>query len=572
MTTAQGPGLRRLGSRWPAAALASVVVVGAAAAIAFAASNAPSGYRTAPATFAPVVKTVAVTGTVEPINRVTLAFGVSGTVAKVAVHVGEHVAAGQALATLQTTTLAQQVTQAQASLRAAQATVTADEQGQSTEGSGGTTARTRGGEPGTQGHTSTPDPSKGTPTTLASAQQAVVSAQRAADAAARAAAGALSAADTACGTSASSGTGTGTGTGTGGSPGPASTTTSTTAASGTGGASACTTALHDALSAQQTLAADQRAVTGAETSLAALLAKGGTPTGGATGTTGTRSHGTTTGTAPTTTGATGTTGSGGTAAPATPKAQAAQLASDQAAVDTDDAKLLVAQQSLAEAALTSPIAGTVGAVNVAAGESTTAGSSTAAVTILTQHTFEAEGLVSPTQVPALAVGDVVRVGVDGRPSPIRGRVIRIGPVDTSLGFQYPVVVALPSGIPHLFTGSLCQMTVVVHLARHTLAVPNSAVRTSHGKSYVTVVQGGQGRRVSVGVGIVGDQETQILSGLHRGQQVALASLTRPLPKPSSGTGSHSRQVPGPFPYPGGGRFFIVGNGNNSVVFSGGPAG
>jgi multidrug efflux pump subunit AcrA (membrane-fusion protein) len=567
VTTDQGSGRRHLGSRWPAAALAAVVAVGAAAAIAFAVSTAPSGYRTAPATFAPVVKTVAVTGTVEPINRVTLAFGVSGTVAKVAVHVGERVAAGQTLATLQTTTLAQQVTQAQASLRAAQATVTADEQGQSTAGSGGTTARTRGGETGTQGHTSVPDPSKGTPTTLASAQQAVVSAQRTADAAARAAAGALSAADTACGSSASSGTGTGTGE----SPGPAST-TSTTAPSGTAGASACATALHDALGAQQTLAADQRAVTGAETSLAALLAKGGTPTGGGTGTTGTRSPGSTTGTAPTTKGATGATGSGGTAAPATPKAQAAQLASDQAAVDTDDAKLLVAQQSLAEAALASPIAGTVGAVNVAAGQSTTAGSSTAAVTILTQHTFEAEGLVSPTQVPALAVGDIVRVGVDGRPSPIRGRVIRIGPVDTSLGFQYPVVVALPSGIPHLFTGSLCQMTVVVHLARHTLAVPNSAVRTSHGKSYVTVVQGGRGRRVSVGVGIVGDQETQILSGLRRGQQVALASLTRPLPKPSSGTGSHGRQVPEPFPYPGGGRFFIVGNGNNGVVFSGGPAG
>lgn len=252
--------------------------------------------------------------------------------------------------------------------------------------------------------------------------------------------------------------------------------------------------------------------------------------------------------------------------PSTPKSQAAQLASDQAAVDTDDAKLLVAQQSLAEADLTAPIAGTVGAVNVSKGAATSTVSSTAAVTILTQHTFEAEGLVSPTQVPTLAVGDHVSVSVDGRSSPITGTVTRIGPVDTAIGYQYPVVVALPPGIPRLFTGSLCQMTVVVRVAKRTLAVPTSAVHTAHRHSYVTVLRAGRTHRQSVAIGIVGTDETQILSGLRAGEEVVLATLARPLPKPASGVARRHSNVPLPFPGPGT-HIFFTGNGAKGVFYS-----
>jgi multidrug efflux pump subunit AcrA (membrane-fusion protein) len=543
-----------------------LVAAAAAAAIAIAVGTTTSGYRTVLARNAPVVKTIALTGTVEPVSRVTLSFGVSGTVATVAVHIGQRVGAGQTVATLATTSLAAQVTEDKATLRAAQATVTADEKGQAGGGAstGPVAAATSGGGPGGSSSTSGTSSGSGTPTTLKGAQRAVVAAQKTADAAEQAAAAALSTADTACGTPPpTTSTGTGTATGAGTATGPTATTTSSsTSPQSAGTGTACATALHDALAAQQTLAADQRAVTRAESGLANVLAKGGSPTGP-----GTKPATGTTATTPSTAGAPGGTGA---SSPTTPKDAAAQLASDQATVDTDDANLLTAQQSLAEATLTSPISGTVGAVNISKGDQTNGGVSTAAVTIVTQHTFEAEGLVSPTQVPALAVGDAVGVTVDGRPSAIAGHVTRIGPVDPTLGFQYPVVVALPAGIPRLFTGSLCQMTVIVHVAKRTLAVPTSAVHTSHGRSYVTVLRAGRAHRQSVAVGLVGSQETQILSGLRPGSQVVLATLTRPLPKPSSGvsTGGHSG-FPVPFP---GGHFFIIGNGGNGVVYSGGPAG
>lgn len=549
----------------------AAVVVAACVAGALALTSTRPGYRTAPAQDGTVVKTVAVTGTVEPIDRVTLSFGVAGTIASVAVHVGERVAAGQTLATLTSTALAHQVTQAQASLRAAQAALAADETAEARGGGGAVPASSTtsgsapsgsaGGSSGPGSGTSGSTPAGTPPTTLHAAQQDVVSAQKTADAAAQAAAQALTTADATCGAS-SPAPGTGPSTGSSSPSTSTTTTTTTSAARGSGAGTACAEALRAALAAQQALATDQGAVTAAETALAKLLSEIGSSTTGATGT---ATATTTSPPATTTTATPGGTATGVSpqaATPTTPKGEAAQLASDQATVDSDDATLLTDEQSLAEADLTAPIAGTVGAVNIAAGQTAGLGSQTAAVTILTQHAFEAEGLVTPAQVPQLAMDDTVRITVNGRPTPISGRVTRIGPVDTALGYQYPVVAVLPAGTAGLFTGALCQMTVVVRVVRHTLTVPTSAVHTSHGRPSVTVLQAGRPKRVPVAVGIVGIERTQVLAGLRPGEQVVLADLARALPKPASTPGSQSRtNFPVPFP---GGHVTIVGNGNGAV--------
>lgn len=540
-----------------AAAAGAAVLAAAGVVLGLTLATSTSAYRTVAARDATVEQTVTVTGSVEPVNRVTLSFGVEGIVATVAVHVDERVAAGQTLATLRTTALSRQVFEDRAELRAAQAAVTADETDQAGGGGSGSTSATApgstsGGSGGTGGTSGGKPAGTATPT-LHAAQQAVVSAQKAADAAEESAAQALAAADTACGTTSTGGTAAAKGS-------PTTTTSTTQPAHGSGPGTACATALHDALVAQQALATDERAVTTAETALAKVLSEDKTTTGTTGGTVPPSTTTTTTPTLP----STGATGTGVTpvGSATTPMSQAAQLADDQATVDTDDATLLTAQQSLAEADLTAPIAGTVGTVDIAAGQATGSGSETAAFTILTQHAFEADGLVSPTQVPQLATGDSVRVNVDGRSSTITGRVTRIGPVDTTLGFQYPVVVALPARTSGLFTGSLCQMTVVERVVRHTLAVPTSAVHTRHGRSTVTVLRNGKTVRVPVGVGIVGMDETQILDGLHRGEAVVLADLTRTLPKPPSVSGRSRNGIPVTVP---GGHFFIVGNGGSGYV-------
>jgi multidrug efflux pump subunit AcrA (membrane-fusion protein) len=55
-----------------------------------------------------------------------------------------------------------------------------------------------------------------------------------------------------------------------------------------------------------------------------------------------------------------------------------------------------------------------------------------------------------------------------------------------------------------------------------LTVPTSAVSTTNGSHFVTVLANGKTTSVRVEVGVVGAQTTQITSGLQRGQTVVPA--------------------------------------------------
>lgn len=507
---------RSRGWRRPAVWAAALAVAAAAGGTALAESSGPGarGYRTVSATIGSVDGLLRLPATLQPTTRVTATFGVAGTVATVAVHVGQPVTAGEVLATLETTTLQQKVNEAQANLTAAQAALAADEAGQvATDPPAGGGA----GDPGPAGQH--PGGPAGAPTTVTAAQQAVTSAQQTADADQQTATTDVATAASTCG-------------GTGAAPTTAST-------GGKGGTvatpAACKAALSSALSAEQALSGAEDAVASAEQSLAQLLG-GSTP-----------GSGTTSPTPPTSTAPTGRTA----------HAQAQQVATDQATVDTDRATLIDAQQSLTEADLTSPVAGTVAAVGVAAGETVSPGTSTQAITVLSQASFEAVATLVVSQVPEVAVGDPVTVDVDGRTGAVRGKVARIGPVDTAAGDSYPLVVPLPAGTKGLFAGSLAQLAVVVRTAHHALVVPTSAVHTGGGGPYVMCLRHGRLQRVPVVVGVVGGVHTQVRSGLRRGETVVLAVLTRPLPSPSGSVTGRRGGVPLPvFFGPGGPGGFV----------------
>ena len=109
-------------------AVAIVVVVGVGVLIWTlarpAAKVAAAAPLTARATMTTEQTTVAATGTLAPQNQAYLNFPVAGTVAAVDVQVGQSVAAGQVLATEDTTNLASAVTSAQAGVDSAQSSLT----------------------------------------------------------------------------------------------------------------------------------------------------------------------------------------------------------------------------------------------------------------------------------------------------------------------------------------------------------------------------------------------------------------------------------------------------------------
>ena len=169
-----------------------------------------------------------------------------------------------------------------------------------------------------------------------------------------------------------------------------------------------------------------------------------------------------------------------------------QIASDQAAIDSAEADLTNAEQSLNEATLTSPISGTVVSVDIAVGDTVSADSSTEIITIIGTKSYEVQGTLDSSQVPSVKVGQSASVEVDGDDGSVTGTVSQVGPVQSSDGeYTYPVVVDLPAvqrDAVHRLDG---QRRHRHRSVSNVVAVPTSAVETTGTRSYVLETRQGR---------------------------------------------------------------------------------
>ncbi|HEV2309762.1 MAG TPA: HlyD family efflux transporter periplasmic adaptor subunit [Acidimicrobiia bacterium] len=536
-------------------AIVGFVIVALVVAIASGVFNSSgSGYRTAAASTQNVDAALSGVATIEPTLQATVAFPSSGTVATVGVKVGDKVTAGQTLAQLQTQSLQQTVDQQTATLTQDQLALSnaLSGKGGATSGLGGTGAGAGGAGTGTAGAASWTTPSAGphvelvavrsaTSPALTAAQQAVLAAQQQVDHAQATAASAVSAAVSACQGSLST---------------PAAQT-------------ACNNAV-------QTLNADETAVqaalsslTAASNNLAQIISQLPTSSnsGGASPSAGGASSSAGGASSSAGSGRSGVTGGGGGGVSGGSTATAADLSADQAAVDAALANVAVAQQALAQATLTSPIAGTVDAVNIVPGQSVSAGSTTANVVVRGSATYQVATTVSVDNIPHVAVGQSATVVPDGKHKTLSGKVASISIVPSSssaLSTSYLVVVALKNPTVDLGNASTGTVTIVTQHAKSTLAVPTSAVTTNGTTNTVEVLDGSTVRQQRVRVGVVGYTWTQITSGLKRGELVVLANVAAPLPGSATTSSNSSTSTTTPL----GGAFFggRGGEGAGGAVF------
>jgi RND family efflux transporter MFP subunit len=195
-----------------------------------------------------------------------------------------------------------------------------------------------------------------------------------------------------------------------------------------------------------------------------------------------------------------------------------------------------AQQSLSDAQLVSPIAGTIASVGISVGATVGANSSTDAIVIIGTQAFETTATLTSSQVTSVKVGDTANVLVDGATSSIAGTVSQVGPVQSSDGtYSYPLVVSLPASATGLFTGSTATISVITSEAKNVLAVPTSAVNATATGHYVLVLSAGSLVEKTVKVGLVGYTYTQVISGLNEGDSVVLADYAEPVPTSNTAT-------------------------------------
>ena len=533
----------------------------------------PTGpaYRTVTVASGTAVATLSAVGTITPVQQADLAFAAAGTVGTVDVTVGQHVTAGQVVATLDPTSLQSAVVVAEADLASAQATLATDETtqagGTATTTSTTSTNSSTGSGSGTGGGGTTNSSASAGGTVGGSAnpavtklQAALVADQHQEDAAAAAAGSALQAATTACTTGSSAGAVNGQAPAASGPP---------PGGSGGGGQMTCSQALAAASTAHQALVTAIDKVTKDEAALASALGlggssgSGGSGGGGGSGGAGAGSPGsggtptTTSTTYPTTTTTTAPGGSatGSTTATTSRSASAGSssstgsrtrtvtpelIALDQATVDVAQAALTGAQRAAGQSNLVSTIAGTVGSVGVVPGQTVGAGSpsSTPQVVVVGSGSdYEVTTTVPVTKIQQVAVGQQALVTPDSSSTVLTGTVSAIGVLGTSTttSTTYPVTIAFQSPDLGPFSGAESSIQIVTARASGVTTVPSSAVRTVGINHLVTMMESGKSTSVRVTVGTVGSIRTQILSGVHVGEVVSLASMDAPVPTSSTTT-------------------------------------
>jgi RND family efflux transporter MFP subunit len=253
------------------------------------------------------------------------------------------------------------------------------------------------------------------------------------------------------------------------------------------------------------------------------------------------------------TGSTGGTGASGASTQATSGAQsgsqtgtpvtAEQLAADAKAIDAAKAELAVAHNDRSHATLTTPITGTVAAVDIAKGDDVSAGSSSQVVTVVGNGALTVELDISLADIDLVKAGQSAQVTVDGHTGTLPAKVTYVGQTNsgdsTGSSSTYTVTIQLTRTYPSLYDGMGADVAIDVGTVAGTLTVPVSAVHTS-GSLHTVLVDSASGTvtRTPVTIGLVGDSLVQVKSGLKAGQKVVIADVSAAVP--SSDTSSNSR--------------------------------
>jgi HlyD family secretion protein len=235
--------------------------------------------------------------------------------------------------------------------------------------------------------------------------------------------------------------------------------------------------------------------------------------------------------------------------------RSADIAAQEAVVRNAEAAVKIAQQNVDNTVLHAPVAGVVSAINGTVGEFIDAASATTAmapgssaklpdssddesgttgdsaggafITLDNLNTFQLVVPFEESDAARVAVNQSVDVTVDAIPDlTAKGTVLSIAPSGTSSSgiVEYYATIVLADGADsRLRDGQTALADVIVETVDNVLRVPSAAVSRDASGTTTVQVRGedGQGVPTPFEAGTVGDEYTQVASGLREGQELLL---------------------------------------------------
>jgi HlyD family secretion protein len=226
--------------------------------------------------------------------------------------------------------------------------------------------------------------------------------------------------------------------------------------------------------------------------------------------------------------------------PTVASASAADIVADRAKIAAAQAQVAIATQQLSGATLTSPIGGTVAQIAFAAGDSVSAGSSTAVISVIGDDGYLIESTVALAKVTKVEASQKATVTISSSGATYDAEVSAVGIVNVSETSSpaYAVTIAVDAGGDTLLNGAAATADIAVASGDSVLTVPLSAVHSSGGGGYtVDVLANGAVTTTPVEVGAIGSEAVEITSGLAAGDVLVLADLSEEIATSDSSTSS-----------------------------------
>ena len=192
----------------------------------------------------------------------------------------------------------------------------------------------------------------------------------------------------------------------------------------------------------------------------------------------------------------------------------------EAKIADAQARLTTAQTALDHLEILAPFDGTVVEVKASAGESLPEG--TGIITLIDPQAIEVEATVIEEDYPYVEVGQSVQLYFDAIPeADIMGTITRILPTRTGGDRPLYNIYITPNNIPDkLAEGMTADASVVIAQRTGVLCLPRGVVRaSSSGTAVIEVWTGTEKEQRTIEIGLRGDVQVEILSGLEEGELV-----------------------------------------------------
>lgn len=188
--------------------------------------------------------------------------------------------------------------------------------------------------------------------------------------------------------------------------------------------------------------------------------------------------------------------------------------------------LALARHNLDQTIVRAPFAGSVAARLADEGSTALVTPQTIVIELQETALLEAHAAIPESQMASVHIGDTVQIHIEGVPDAIVAQVGAVSDVIDEATRTYLVKIPVGNSDHRLKAGVFAHVEILPAGKKNTLLVPRDAIRTEEAQSRLLLVREGRVEAVAVEIGLVSEEDAEILTGVVEGDEVVTGDDAR----------------------------------------------